>query len=84
MNKNRIRGVTKQGEQASNCEALVAKAVWRKSGGCGVKECVLTWGELVLCLKGRRSDAEREVSRGRSSINAKGQTGRSGIRVVDG
>jgi hypothetical protein len=25
MNKNRIRGVADQGEQAVNCEALVAK-----------------------------------------------------------
>jgi hypothetical protein len=27
----------------------------------------LTWGDLALCLKGRRREAEREVSRGRSS-----------------
>jgi hypothetical protein len=27
---------------------------WRKSGGCAVKDRVLTWGDLALCLKGRR------------------------------
>ena len=54
MNKNRIEGATKQGERARNREALVTKAKWRKSGGCAVKECVLTWGDLASCLKGRR------------------------------
>jgi hypothetical protein len=34
----------------------VIKAKWRKSGGCAEKECVLTWGDLALCLKGRRGD----------------------------
>ena len=54
MNKNRIEGVAKQGERAMNCEALVIKARWRRSGGCAAKECVLTRGDLALCLKGRR------------------------------
>jgi len=54
MNKNWIRGATEQGEQASDCEALVVKATWRKSGGCEGKDRVLTWGDLALCLKGRR------------------------------
>ena len=54
MNKNRIEGVAEQGERAMNREALVAKARWRRSGGRAVKECVLTWGDLALCLKGRR------------------------------
>ena len=45
---------TEQGERAMNREALVIKAKWRKSGGCAAKECVLTWGDLALCLKGRR------------------------------
>ena len=67
MDKNRIEGVTEQGERAEYREALVIKAKWRKSGGCAVKECVLTRGDLALCLKGRRGDTEREVSRGRSS-----------------
>jgi len=54
MDKNRIEGAAEQGERAWNREALVAKAKRRKSGGCAVKECVLTWGDLALCLKGRR------------------------------
>ena len=32
-----------------------------------MKACVLIWGGLALCLKGRRGNLEREVSRGRSS-----------------
>ena len=67
MNKNRIRGTAKQGERARSREALVAKARWCISGGCAVKECVLTRGDLALCLKGRRGNTEREVSRGHSS-----------------
>jgi hypothetical protein len=67
MNKNRIEGAAKQGERAHNREALVVKAKWRRSGGCAVKERVLTWGDLASCLKGRRCEPEREVSKGRSS-----------------
>lgn len=67
MDKNRIEGVAKQGEWARNHEALVIKAKQRKSGGCAVKECVLTWGDLALCLKGRRWKSVQEVSRGHSS-----------------
>ena len=52
--KNWIEGATEQGEWAMDHEALVIKAKWRKSGGCAAKECVLTWGDLALCLKGRR------------------------------
>jgi hypothetical protein len=33
----------------------------------------LTWGDLALRLKGRRREAEREVSRGRSSDVEAGQ-----------
>ena len=54
MDKNRIEGVAEQGERATNREALVIKARGRRSGGCAVKECVLTWGRLALRLKGRR------------------------------
>jgi hypothetical protein len=54
MNKNRIQGAAEQGERAENREALVVKAKRRRSGGCAGKECVLTWGDLALCLKGRR------------------------------
>jgi len=69
MDKNRIEGVAEQGERAKFCEALVIKARWRKCGGCAVKECVLTRGDLALCLKGRQRMLEREVSKGRSSRN---------------
>ena len=67
MNKNRIEGVAKQGERAIDRKAFVIKAKWRRSGGCAMKECALTWGDLVLCLKGRQRRLEREVSKGRSS-----------------
>lgn len=52
MNKNRIEGGADQGERATNREAVVTKGRWRKFGGRAVKECVLTWGDLALCLKG--------------------------------
>ena len=79
MDKHRIEGFAEQGERARDCEALVIKARWRKSGGCAAKECVLTRGDLASCLKGRRGDTEREVSRGHSSrhFGAKGRTRRS-------
>jgi len=52
MNKNWIEGTAEQGERATSREALVIKAKRCKSGGCAVKECVLTWGDLASCLKG--------------------------------
>ena len=52
MNKNRIEGGADQGERASGREALVIKERRCRSGGRAVKECVLTWGDLALCLKG--------------------------------
>ena len=86
MDKNRIKGAAEQGERATIREALVIKAKRCKSGGCAAKECVLTWGDLALRLKGRRWFLpEREVSRGRSSchVGAKGRTSRRiGNRVV--
>ena len=54
MNKNCIEGGAKQGERAMNREALVIKARRRKCGGCAMKVCVLTWGDLASRLKGRR------------------------------
>ncbi|MCB1947770.1 hypothetical protein, partial [Nitrosomonas sp.] len=82
--KNRIEGAAEQGEWAINHEAFVIKAKQRRSGGCAVKECVLTWGDLALCLKGRRKKKpEREVSRGHSSREAKGRTGRSVRESID-
>jgi hypothetical protein len=47
MNKDRIEGVADRGERAGNREALVIKGKRRRSGGRAVKECVLTWGDLV-------------------------------------
>src|SRR5690242_16232060 len=66
MNKNRIEGTAEQGERAKNREVLAIKAKWCRSGGCAMKECVLTWGDLASCLKGRQCKLEREVSSGRS------------------
>ena len=57
MNKNRIEGAADQGERARDREALVTKGRRRRSGGRAAKECVLTWGDLALCLKGRRCRA---------------------------
>ena len=54
MNKNRIKGAANQGERANDREALVTKGRRRRSGGRAAKECVLTWGDLALCLKGQR------------------------------
>ncbi|MEQ2073763.1 hypothetical protein UXJ23_17305, partial [Burkholderia cenocepacia] len=54
MDKNCIEGAAVQGERATHREALVTKAKQRKCGGCAMKECALTWGDLALCLKGRR------------------------------
>ena len=54
MNKNRIEGDADQGERANNREALVINGKQRRFGGRAVKECVLTWGDLALCLKGQR------------------------------
>jgi hypothetical protein len=75
MNKNRIKGGAEQGERANGREALVTKFRWRRSGGRAVKECVLTWGDLASCLKGRRCKSEREVSRGRISLLVRADEG---------
>ena len=85
MNKNRIRGAAEQGERARDREALVVKAKWRKSGGCAVKECVLTWGDLALRLKGRRKKnrSEKSAEAVVATALAKGRTRRSVKRLVD-
>lgn len=62
MNKNRIEGVAEQGERATNRETLVIKGKRRRSGGRAVKECVLTWGDLALCLKGATVSSRSEKS----------------------
>jgi hypothetical protein len=54
MNKNRIEGVAEQGEWARNHEALVTKVRRRRCGGCAMKVCVLTWGDLASWVKARR------------------------------
>ena len=51
-----------QGEQARHCKAFVVKANLRRSGGCAGKDRVLTWGDLVSRLKGRRSRERSEKS----------------------
>lgn len=51
-NRNRIQGAGAQGERASDREALVAKAIWRKSGGCVEKVDAFTRGDLASRLKG--------------------------------
>ena len=63
MDKNRIQGAADQGEQAPNCEALVAKETWRRSGSRVETDNVLTRGDLASDLKGsRRSRLRSETS----------------------
>ena len=71
MDKNRIEGAAEQGERARLREALVIKAMWRESGGCAAKECVLARGDLALRVKARRCKPEQEVITGRSSASPK-------------
>ena len=67
MDKNRLEGAAKQGKRAMNRKALATKARRCRCGGCAMKVCVLTWGDLALCLKGRQRRLEREVIRRRWS-----------------
>lgn len=67
MNKSATEGIAEQGERAKFREALVIRAKRRKSGGCAVREWVLTQEDLVWRSKGRCRKTERGVSRGRSS-----------------
>ena len=57
MNKNRIGGAGDRGEWARDHEAPVTEGNSRKSGGCAVKESVLTRGDLASDLKGSRGYA---------------------------
>ena len=50
--RNRMRGGAKRGEQATDCKAPATKDWRRRFGGCGWKVSFLTWGDLVLGLKG--------------------------------
>ena len=52
MDKNQIEGAANQGEWATDHEAFVVKEEGRKSGGCAVKDRVLTRGDLASHLKG--------------------------------
>ena len=76
--RNRIQGAADQGERARNREALVANGERRKFGGRVGKECVLTRGDLALCLKGRRSVSEWSEESAEAVLGAivavKGQT----------
>ena len=71
MNKNRIEGVAKQGEWASDHEALVTKARRRKCGGCAVKVCDPYLGRSRLVGESPTALPEREVSKSRSSASPK-------------
>ena len=80
---------TRTGYEAMPSRPMTAKLLWsrlrqRKSGGCAVKDRVLTWGCLALCLKGRWCWPEREVSRGHSSCKAKGRRNRRVSHLVLG
>jgi hypothetical protein len=71
MNKNRIKGVAKQGQWARNHEALVIKAKWRRCGGCAMKVCDSYLGRSRFVPERATALPEREVSKGRSSANPK-------------
>jgi hypothetical protein len=62
MNTKRIRGVDERGERANDREAPVAKALLRRSDSRASKMDALTWGDLDLRLKGRRSQERSEES----------------------
>ena len=85
-NGNRIRGAADQGERAWNRKALVANGTWRKSGGRVGKECVLTRGDLALCLKGQRAVSARSEKSAEAVVVAgvasKGQTEERARRLV--
>jgi hypothetical protein len=66
-NRNRVEGAASQGERTYAREALATKGGRRRRGDRAVKATTFTWGDLASRLKGRRKQAEREVSRGHSS-----------------
>jgi len=71
MDKNRIGGAAKQGERAKNRKALVIKARWRRSGGCAMKEYVLTSGDLASCLTSPKGAGQPKAGLERSEGCAK-------------
>ena len=62
MNKNRIEGVAKQGEQAQDCEALVTKVRWRRCGGCAMKVCDSYLGRSRLVSERKTAVCRSEKS----------------------
>jgi hypothetical protein len=63
MYKNRIGGAAEWGERAMVRKAPMVKRKWRKSGDRAMKDGVLTWGELALCLKGQRESGASSQQR---------------------
>jgi hypothetical protein len=57
------------GKKGSISEFELGVLRTRKSGGRAVKECVLTWGDLALCLKGRQGKGP-EMASNRSEKSA--------------
>lgn len=83
MNEKGIEGTA---EQASNHKAHVIKAKWCKSGGCAVKECILTWGDLALWVKARWlcwSEKPAEVARAASAGTEEAARAREDRRASD-
>ena len=54
--------MAKRGERANGRKAPMTKAKLRRSGGRASKVDALTWGDLALRLKGRRSQERSEES----------------------
>jgi len=63
MGKNQIEGGADQGKRAKNREAFVIKGRRRKSGGCAMKECGLTWGDLAHASDARGIGAGERSAR---------------------
>ena len=66
-NRNRIQGEVAQGERAQTAKLYRPKSYCVDPAVVRRRSWSLTWGDLASRLKGRRREAEREVSRGRSS-----------------
>jgi len=75
--RNRMRGAAERGEQAKNCEATMAKAKRRRSGGRAAKGGVCYLGRPRLTLeratpRNRRSEESAEAIV--AALAAKGRT----------
>lgn len=71
MNKKRIRGSDDRGERANDREALLANGRRCRSDSRASKVDALTWGDLALRLKGRRSQERSEESAEAVVVTAK-------------